>query len=299
MHVAVVGAGSMGAGIAHVCAAAGHDVSVRDLEPNIVMDAIDTISTRLGTSADRGELPQRAADEALEALDGTTGLSSAVDGADLVIEAVREDLDTKREVFADVEEHVDAETIIATTTSSLSVSAIAAGLTDPERAVGLHFFNPPSKMALVEVVLADQTSDETAVLAEEFVDELGKTPVVVSDTAGFASSRLGLALAVEAMRMVEQDDASVSDIDAAMELGYDHPVGPLELTDRVGLDVRLDILEHLHGELGDRFEPPTILREKVENGNTGKKVGRGFYVWEGGEPTDVADDEDYDIEDVI
>ena len=299
MHVAVVGAGTMGTGIAHVCAAAGHEVSVRDLEPNIVMDAIDTISTRLGTSADRGELSQREADAALDDLDGTTGLSSAVAGADLVVEAIPEELDAKRELFADVEEHVDEDAVIATTTSSLSVSAIAAGLKDPERAVGLHFFNPPHGMALVEVALADQTSDETAAFAEEFVEDLGKTPVVVTDSAGFASSRLELALAVEAMRMVEQDVASVSDVDAAMELGHDHPVGPLELTDRVGLDVRLDVLEHLHDELGDRFEPPAILREKVENGNTGKKVGRGFYVWEGGEPTDVADDEDYDIEDVI
>lgn len=299
MHVAVIGAGTMGTGIAHVCAAAGHQVSIRDLEPNLVMDAIDTISTRLGSSVDHGALTQADADAALDDLDGTTGLDSAVDGADLVVEAIPEDLDQKRELFADVEELVEENTVIATNSSSLSVSSIAAGLKHPDRAVGLHFFNPPHRMALVEVVLADQTSDETAAFAEEFVENLGKTPVVVTDTPGFASSRLGLALGVEAMRMVEADVASVADIDATMELGYDHPVGPLELTDRVGLDVRLDILEHLHEELGDRFEPPEILREKVEQGNTGKKVGRGFYVWEGGEPRDVADDDDYDIEDVI
>jgi 3-hydroxybutyryl-CoA dehydrogenase len=299
MHVAVVGAGTMGTGIAHVCAAAGHEVSVRDMEPNIVMDAIDTISSRLGTAVDRGELSQRAVDEALETLDGTTDLESAVTGADLVVEAIPEDVDDKREVFADVEEFVDEDAVIATNTSSLSVTSIAAALKHPERAVGLHFFNPPHKMALVEVVLADQTDEATAEFAEEFVAELDKTPIVVADTPGFASSRLGLALGVEAMRMVEAEVASVADVDKAMELGYDHPVGPLELSDRVGLDVRLDILEHLQAELGDRFEPPEILREKVADGHTGKKVGRGFYVWEGGEPQDVADDEDYDIDDVI
>jgi len=299
MEIAVIGAGTMGIGIAHVSAAAGHSVNLRDLEPNIVMDAIDTISTRLGSGVDRGALSQSQADTALDQLDGTTDLESAVSSADLVVEAIPEDLENKRELLADIEEFVDEEAVIATNTSSLSVTAIATALKHPERAVGLHFFNPPHKMKLVEVVLAEQTSDETAEFAEEFVADLEKTAVVVQDAPGFASSRLGLALGVEAMRMVEQGVASVEDIDASMELGYNHPVGPLELTDRVGLDVRLDILEYLHEELGDRFEPPEILRRKVEQGNIGKKVGRGFYVWEGGEPKDVADDEDYDIEDVI
>jgi 3-hydroxybutyryl-CoA dehydrogenase len=299
MNVAVLGAGTMGAGIAHVAAAAGHSVNLRDLEPNIVMDAIDTISTRLDGGVDRGALSRADADAALDDLDGTTDLESAVSGVDLVIEAIPEDLDAKRDLLAEVEEYVGDECVIATNTSSLSVTAIATALKHPERAVGLHFFNPPHKMALVEVIVADQTSDETATLAEEFVEGLDKTAVVVRDAPGFASSRLGLALGVEAMRMVEQGVADVADIDAAMELGYNHPVGPLELTDRVGLDVRLDILEYLHEELGDRFEPPAILREKVEDGDLGKKVGRGFYVWEGGEPKDVAGDEDYDIEDVI
>ncbi|WP_335998644.1 3-hydroxyacyl-CoA dehydrogenase family protein [Halorientalis halophila] len=299
MRVTVIGAGTMGAGIAHVCAAAGHDVSVRDVDPNIVMDAIDTITNRLDAGVDRGYLTESEKEQAIDDLDGTTDLDSALQDAELVIEAVPEDLDLKRELFADAEAVVDQETVLATNTSSMSVTSIAAALKHPERAVGLHFFNPPHKMDLVEVVLAEQTNGATADLAEEFVDGLRKEPVVVTDTPGFASSRLGVALGVEAMRMVENGVASVADIDAAMELGYNHPVGPLELTDRVGLDVRLDICEYLYEELGDRFEPPEILREKVENGDTGKKVGRGFYVWEGGEPKDVADDEDYDIEDVI
>ena len=299
MRVTVIGAGTMGAGIAHVCAAAGHDVSIRDIEPNVVMDAIETISNRLSAGVERGYLTAEAKDQAIDDLDGTTDLNSALSGADLVVEAVPEDLDLKRETFADAEDHVDEEVIIATNTSSMSISSIAAALKHPERAVGLHFFNPPHKMGLIEVVLADQTDEVTAERAEEFVEGLDKEPVVVTDTPGFASSRLGVALGVEAMRMVENGVASVEDIDAAMELGYNHPVGPLELTDRVGLDVRLDICEYLHEELGARFEPPEILREKIENGDTGKKVGRGFYAWEGGEPRDVADDDDYDIEDVI
>jgi len=299
MQVAVLGAGTMGTGIAHVCAAAGHDVSLRDLEPNLVMDAIDTVTTRLDSGIERGSLTRSEADEAIDQLDGTTDLDSAVEGADLVVEAIPEDLENKRELFADVEGLVDDDTVIATNTSSLSVTSIAAALRQPHRAVGLHFFNPPHKMALVEVVIAEQTDEETERFAEEFVDDLGKTPIVVQDAPGFASSRLGLALGVEAMRMVEQDVASVRDIDLSMELGYNHPVGPLELTDIVGLDVRLDILEYLHEELGERFEPPEILREKVEEGHLGKKTGRGFYVWEGGEPKDVTDDDDYDIEDVI
>jgi 3-hydroxybutyryl-CoA dehydrogenase len=299
MQVAVLGAGTMGTGIAHVCAAAGHNVSIHDLEPNLVMDAIDTVSTRLDSGVDRGKLSAAEAEEALDKLDGTTDLGSVVSGADLVIEAIPEELDLKRDTFAEVEGLVDEDAIIATNTSSLSVTSIAAALKHPNRAIGLHFFNPPHKMALVEVVLAEQTDDETAAFGEEFVEELGKTPVVVNDAPGFASSRLGLALGVEAMRMVEQDVASVEDIDLSMELGYNHPVGPLELTDMVGLDVRLDILEYLHEELGDRFEPPDILEEKVEQGHLGKKTGRGFYVWEGGEPKDVVEDDDYDIEDVI
>ncbi|MFB6141942.1 MAG: 3-hydroxyacyl-CoA dehydrogenase family protein [Halorientalis sp.] len=285
MHVAVIGSETLGTGIAHVCALAGHAVHLHDSEPNRVMDAIDTVTTRLEGDADRGTLPAREAESALEDLEGTTDLGSAVAGADLVVETGAEDLDRKRDTFAEVEEHVGEDAVLATNTAALSVSAIAAALKNPERAVGLHFFDPPRETGLVEVVTAEQTSDETASFAREFVAGLDREPILVSDTPGFASARLVAALSVEAMRMVEAGVASPNDVDTTMELGHDHPVGPLELADRVGLDVRLDVLEYLGEELGERFEPPAILREKVERGETGKKVGRGFYVWEGGEPT--------------
>lgn len=296
MNVAVVGAGEMGTGIAYVCAAAGHDVTVRDLQPNVVMDAIDDVSTRLGSAA--AELSPREQDDALDSLEGTTDLQSAVSGAALVVEAIPDVLDRKRDTLADVEEHVAADTVLATTTASLSVSAIAAGLEHPNRVVGLHFADSPHRIDLVEVVHTDRTDEETAAFATEFVENLDKEPVVVNDAPGLASARLGLSLAVEAMRLVDDGVAGVRDADAAMELGYDHPVGPLELSDRVGLDRRLETLERLSDDLGDRFEPPDILREKVEAGDLGKSVGRGFYVWEGGEPATPADEAD-DIEDLV
>lgn len=290
MNVAVVGAGSLGAGIAHVCAAAGHTVTVRGVEPNVVMDAIDTVSNRLEGGAAAGDISSKEQHAADDALEGTTNVQSAVDGSDLVIEATSSDLDGKRDTFADVEGYVDDETVIATATTSLSVTAIATALKHPERAVGFHFADQPHLVELVEVVHADQTDDETAAFAVEFIEGLGRESIVVADAPGLASDRLSLSLAVEAMRMVEDGVTDVRDADAAMELGYDHPVGPLELSDRVGLDTRLDTLERLSDELGDRFEPPAILREKVDAGHTGKNVGRGFYVWESGEPETPGDD---------
>ncbi|MFW5918910.1 MAG: 3-hydroxyacyl-CoA dehydrogenase family protein, partial [Halanaeroarchaeum sp.] len=221
-------------------------------------------------------------------IEGTTDLELAVADADLVIEAVPEDLDLKREVLADAEDHASDDAVIATNTSSLSVTAIAGALDRPERAVGLHFFNPVHIMALVEVVVAEQTRDETLTFAREFVEGIDKTPIEVRDSPGFASSRLGAALGAEAMRMVQEGVADPRDVDRAMELGYNHPMGPIELGDVVGLDVRLDILEYLREELGERFRPPQILKRKVRAGKLGKKTGEGFYVWEDGEVVGVS-----------
>ncbi|SFR63770.1 3-hydroxyacyl-CoA dehydrogenase family protein [Halogeometricum limi] len=290
MQVCVLGAGTMGHGIAQVTAMAGHDVRLRDIEMEYVESGLDAIRSNLDGGVERDKLTQEEADAAFDRIEGYTDLAEAVSGVALVIEAVPEDIDIKRETFEDVEEHAAADAVVASNTSSLSVTEVASVLSDPSRAVGLHFFNPVHIMGLVEVVVAEQTSEETLSFAREFVADIDKTAVEVTDSPGFASSRLGVALGCEAMRMVEEGVASAEDIDAAMELGYRHPMGPLKLTDVVGLDVRLDILEYLREELGERFRPPQVLKRKVRAGNLGKKSGEGFYVWEDGEAVRPADE---------
>ncbi|WP_101297233.1 3-hydroxyacyl-CoA dehydrogenase family protein [Halegenticoccus soli] len=293
MNVCVLGAGTMGHGIAQVSAMAGHDVALRDVDEEIVEEGLTQIESNLEGGVERGKFTAEEAQGAIDRIEGTTDLAAAAGDADLLIEAVPEDEELKRTVLGEAEEHVPDDAVVATNTSSISVTGIASALSDPSRAVGLHFFNPVHIMALVEVVLAEQTSAETRAFAEEFVGGIGKTAVVVRDAPGFATSRLGVAVGVEAMRMVEEGVADPRDIDAAMELGYNHPMGPIELGDVVGLDVRLGILEHLREELGERFRPPTILRNKVRAGKLGKKTGEGFYVWEDGEIVGVSG-EDHD-----
>lgn len=283
MQVAVLGAGTMGHGIAQVSAMAGHDVCMRDIDEDIVDDGLAVIESNLDGGVERDKLTEAEAAATLDRLSGTTSLEDAVADADLVVEAVPEDMDIKRDTVTEVESHVDRDVIIASNTSSLSLTAIASALDHPERAIGLHFFNPVHIMALVEIVVPEQASDDTMAQAHEFVRGIDKTPVEVTDAPGFASSRLGVSLGVEAIRMVQEDVASPRDIDTAMELGYNHPMGPLELGDVVGLDVRLDILEYLREELGERFRPPQILKRKVRAGKLGKKTGEGFYVWEDGD----------------
>jgi len=202
----------------------------------------------------------------------------------LVIEAVPEDLDLKRRVLSDLAAHVAPAAVLASNTSSLSISRIADGVPRPERVVGLHFFNPVHIMSLVEVVRGGRTVERVVEQARGFVTELGKEPIIkepiiVNDAPGFASSRLGIAIGLEAIRMLEAGVASAQDIDRAMELGYRHPMGPLRLTDLVGLDVRLRIARYLHGELGERFRPPELLERMVDEGKLGRKTGQGFYSW--------------------
>ena len=290
MQVCVLGAGTMGHGIAQVTATAGHAVRLRDVEQEFVTDGLNAIRSNLDGGVEHDKLTREEADAAFDRIEGYTDLADAVSGADLVVEAVPEDLGIKQETFRDVEGHVDDEAILATNTSSLSVTEIASALSNPSRAVGLHFFNPVHIMELVEVVVAEQTTDETRTFAAEFVEDIDKTVVEVTDAPGFASSRLGVALGCEAMRMVESGVATTENIDTAMELGYRHPIGPLELTDVVGLDVRLDILEYLREELGERFRPPQVLKRKVRARKLGKKTGEGFYVWEDGEAVRPADE---------
>ncbi|WP_284013611.1 3-hydroxyacyl-CoA dehydrogenase family protein [Halobaculum litoreum] len=290
MRITVLGAGTMGSGIAHAAATAGHDVALRDAEEAYVEDGVASVDATLAEGVDRGKVTPAEREAALDRIAGTTDLAAAAAGADLVVEAVPEDLDLKRETLAEAEDHVAADAVLASNTSALSVTELASGLDRPERLLGLHFFNPVHLMGLVEVVVAERTDDATLATARAFVDSLGKATVEVRDSPGFASSRLGVALGVEAIRMYETGVAGVADIDAAMELGYNHPVGPLELTDVVGLDVRLDILEHLREELGERFRPPQALKRKVRAGKLGKKTGEGFYVWADGEAVRPVDE---------
>jgi 3-hydroxybutyryl-CoA dehydrogenase len=200
-------------------------------------------------------------------------------GCALVVEAVPEVLELKTEALADVEHRLDAQAVLASNTSSMSIELIAGALGRPERFIGMHFFNPVPASKLVEVVIGPATSPQLRQTVAGWVRTLGKTAVVVNDAPGFASSRLGLALGLEAVRMLEEGVASAADIDAAMSLGYGHPMGPLRLTDLVGLDVRLDIARYLQQRLGDRFAPPQLLIDKVEQGHLGRKSGRGFYEW--------------------
>ncbi|MXV61774.1 3-hydroxybutyryl-CoA dehydrogenase [Natronorubrum sp. JWXQ-INN-674] len=292
MQVTVLGAGSMGHGIAQVSAMAGHDVVLRDIEEEFVEDGLDGIRNNLQGGVDRDKLSEEEMEAALERIEGMVDLESAVADADLVVEAVPEDMGLKKDVFSDVEDATSEDTVIASNTSSLSVTEMASALEHPERAVGLHFFNPPHIMDLVEIIVAEQTDERTEAFAVDYVRSIEKEDVVVRDTAGFATSRLGIALGLEAIRMVEQGVASPADIDEGMEIGYGHPMGPLELTDHVGLDVRLHIAEHLREELGERFKPPQSLRRKVRAGNLGKKTGEGYYVWEDGERVGMSGDWD-------
>ncbi|MCC9192476.1 3-hydroxyacyl-CoA dehydrogenase family protein [Arthrobacter sp. zg-Y916] len=275
--VGVLGGGRMGAGIAHAFCTAGAAVVVVERDEQAASAAYERVASNLAKSVERG-----TTDETLDAL--VARLSVSTDYADfagsgLVVEAVPEDFALKAAALAAVEEHLGDGAWLASNTSSLSVSELAEKLQRPERFCGLHFFNPVPASTLIEVVLGKQTSEELAEAARTWVADLGKTPVVVNDAPGFASSRLGVAIALEAMRMVEEGVASAEDIDAAMVLGYKHPTGPLKTTDIVGLDVRLGIAEYLASTLGPRFEPPQILRDKVARGELGRKTGKGFFDW--------------------
>ena len=279
-RLTVIGAGTMGHGIAQVCAQAGFEVRLFDVAEAPLEKGLAGIRGMLDKAVAKGRADAAEADAAFSRLRGTTSLEEACAGCDLVIEAVPEKLALKREVFAAVERAAGPDALLATNTSSLSVGAIAEALERPERFLGLHFFNPVPLMALLEIVTGPRTGAATTAVAQALGHRLGKEPIVVRDAPGFASSRLGLALGLEAIRMVEQGVASAEDIDKAMELGYRHPMGPLHLTDLVGLDVRLGIAEYLAGELGPRFEPPQLLRDKVAAGELGRKSGQGFYRWD-------------------
>jgi 3-hydroxybutyryl-CoA dehydrogenase len=279
-RVAVIGAGTMGHGIAQVAAMAGYQTRLTDTSSDALTAAMRRIGANLTGAVGRSKMTPEDADAAIARIATAADLTASVRDADLVIEAVAEDLAVKEQLFRQVDAVVGDAAILATNTSSLSITRIASATRRPAQVVGMHFFNPVHIMKLVEVIAHQQSDPAVIAAAREAAERMGKTTIVVRDAPGFASSRLGVVLGLEAMRMVEQGVASAADIDTAMELGYGHPMGPLRLTDLVGLDVRLDIAEYLHRELQDpKFEPPRILRDKVQRGELGKKTSRGFYEW--------------------
>ncbi len=274
----------MGQGIAQVTACAGMATRVFDAAPGRGEAALVAIAAQLAKLEGKGKIvaEQRARAEAALSVAGDVGAACA--GADLVIEAAPENLEVKAKLLAEAVAAAPASATIGSNTSSLSLTEIGARIGAAERTVGLHFFNPPPVMELLEVVRGMATSEGTVEGALAFARAIGKTPIVVRDVPGFATSRLGVILGAEAIRMLEGGVASAVDIDRAMELGYRHPMGPLKLTDLVGLDVRLAILEHLEREVGEQFRPPVLLRQMVRAGKLGKKTGEGFYVWKDGAP---------------
>lgn len=279
--VTVLGAGTMGRGIAQVAAATGSAVHLLDVDADAAAAAKQAIAASLERAVAKGKVQSDARDATLAAIQTGSDVDAAAAVSDVVVEAAPESMELKRSIFGRLAETAPDHALLGTNTSSLPISRIAEGNPAAARIVGLHFFNPVPVMKLVEIVHGEQTADETVTASREFALRLGKDPIVVRDAPGFATSRLGVVIGLEAMRMVEQQVASVEDIDKAMELGYRHPMGPLRLTDLVGLDVRLAIAEHLHEAQGtDVFAPPQILRDMVAAGKLGKKSGQGFYSYE-------------------
>lgn len=276
-NVGVLGGGRMGAGIAHAFLLAGARVHVVERDEDSADAARQRIEASLERSVARGA-EALSLDELASALTVGTSVGDFAQ-AGLVVEAVPEDRDLKAEALSRIEAVVAGDAVLATNTSSISITDLAGGLAFPERFLGMHFFNPVPSSKLIEVVIGAQTLSSLVDTLRGWVTELGKTAVVVRDSPGFASSRLGVMLALEAIRMLEEGVASAADIDAAMELGYRHPTGPLRTTDIVGLDVRLGIAEELERAFGERFAPPALLRRMVDDGQLGRKSGRGFYDW--------------------
>ena len=277
-HVTVVGAGTMGRGIAQVAASIGREVILVDADQAAAEAAIEAIAASLERAVAKGRVTDEARTTTLANISASGDALSAASHADIVVEAVPELLDLKQRLLADLAIAAPSHCMLGTNTSSLSIGAIADGNPAADRIVGLHFFNPVPVMKLIEIVVGGETDAAIVERAQAFSVDLGKDPIVVKDSPGFATSRLGVLLGLEAMRMLQEGVASAGDIDKAMELGYRHPMGPLKLTDLVGLDVRLAIAEHLQRELGtDTFAPPQILRDLVADGKLGKKSGAGFY----------------------
>ena len=277
MRIGIIGAGTMGVGIAHAVATSGWDALVVEPDDTQRDKARDRLGEVVSSGVSRGKLTQAEADAAISRLSFHSSAAELPEGLDWIIESVPEKLELKRAVLAEAEALSPRH--LASNTSAISITALAKGLSAPAGFVGMHFFNPVWSMKLVEVVVGEGSSADAVEAAVEVARGIGKEPIVVRDAPGFASSRLGVLLGLEAIRMVEEGIASPEDIDNAMTLGYGYPMGPLRLGDLVGLDVRLAIAEHLSQTYGERFTPPSLLREMVAQGKLGKKSGEGFYRW--------------------
>jgi len=277
--VGVVGAGTMGSGIAQVAAASGYEVVVRDVEQRFVDDGIETIERHLDRDVEKGRRSRAEAEAVRERVAGTTDLADLAD-CDLVVEAVVEDIDVKQDVFAELDDITDDAAVLATNTSTLSITTIASATDRPDRVVGVHFMNPVPVMDGVEIVVGEKTADGVVDLAHAFSESLEKETWECDDKPGFVSNRILMPWINEGVRAYDEGVASKDDIDRGMKLGTNVPMGPLELADHIGLDVCLHATETLREELGDRYTPAYLLKRKVEAGDLGKKTGQGFYDYE-------------------
>jgi 3-hydroxybutyryl-CoA dehydrogenase len=277
--VAVIGAGIMGRGIAHVAALGGYRTILEDVLPASLRRAEDEIRANLEKAVELGKVPPAEASAALARLEFASSLEDAAREADLVIEAVPEEFESKEEIFRLLDRFCRPNTVLATNTSSLSVTEIAAVTERPKKIVGMHFFNPVHKMKLIEIIRAAKTDDDTLATAVEVGRRMGKDTVVINEAPGFITSRINAMIGNEAFYMLEAGIASAADIDKALKLGLNHPMGPFEMVDLVGLDTRLSILKYLHSTLGDKFKPCPLMEKYVAEGRLGRKVGRGVYEY--------------------
>jgi 3-hydroxybutyryl-CoA dehydrogenase len=277
--IGVVGAGTMGSGIAQVAATAGYDVVMRDVEDDLVADGFDRIDDSLSRFVEKEQLTSAEADAAVDRIAGTTDLSDLA-ACEYVVEAAVEDLEIKRDIFVDLDATVDDDVVLATNTSTLSITAVAAATERPELVVGLHFMNPAPVMTGVELVVGERTAEGTVALSRDLAADLGKETWESDDKPGFVVNRVLLPWINEGIRAHDEGVATKADIDAGLKLGTNVPMGPLELADHIGLDVCLDASQTLHEELGDRYQPPYLLKRKVEAGDLGRKTGRGFYEYD-------------------
>jgi 3-hydroxybutyryl-CoA dehydrogenase len=277
-RIGVVGAGTMGSGIAQVAAQSGYDVVLRDIEEEFVQNGFDTIEDSLGRFVSKDKLSEEAAEATTDRITGTTELSDLTD-CDLVIEAAVEDMEIKQDVFADLDETVPEDVVLATNTSTLSITTIASVTEREEQVVGLHFMNPVPVMKGVEVVVGEKTDDEVTEFAHALAEALGKETWESDDKPGFVTNRILMPWINEGIRAYDEGVASKEDVDKGMKLGTNVPMGPFELADHIGLDICLDASETLFEELGDRYKPAYLLQRKVDAGDLGKKTGKGFYEY--------------------